>query len=163
MALVTSGGYGATPVAGNYAVADFGVAFAMPYVDAKAQDLWLVPYAGLTIYFASVDRKIAFERLAGTWFHRRVAMRTSFTAALTLSSPGLAGHTVSGPLANRFPIAAVGYRVSHFVRLTGGAMFYRVSSQNPTNASTSVAAAPFIGISVDVDFVDIARNGFSHL
>ncbi|HEX4420120.1 MAG TPA: hypothetical protein VH165_19530 [Kofleriaceae bacterium] len=158
-------GYGVTTDAGNFASPDFGVAFAFPRSAQGSYDTWLLPYFGLNLYAVPVDRKIPLSRLAAEHHPAlyRIAQRASLTVGLTLSNPSIAGYQVSGPLANRYPIAALGVRLTHFIRLTGGAVFYRISSQNPVDATSRLAAAPFVGLSVDTDVIDIAKNGISHL
>jgi hypothetical protein len=152
-------GEGATPQKGNFAAADLGAVFALPSASGT-HDLWLLPYIGLNLYFVPVDRSIPLYDLAAENHATiyRFFQRMSLTAGVTLTHPDLPGYVVTGPLASRYPLVAVGLRLSQYMRITGGAVFYRIASNNPINASTNVGAAPFVGVSVDADLITLVKD-----
>lgn len=161
----TTAGYGETPVAANFASPDFGIAFALPRALDGDHDLWMLPYFGLNLYAVPVDRAISLSNLAASnhpcWNY--IGQHASLTVGLTLAKPSLAGLALKGPLLDRYPVLALGWRISHFIRGTGGVVFYAQPSANPNDSTTHILAAPFLGVSVDTDIIDIAKNGFSHL
>ena len=154
-------GEGATPDKGNFASPDLGVAFAFPRPGDRIQ-FWTLPYVGLNLYATTVDRKIAFSNLAGTGIER-LEQRISLTVGLTLSNPSLPGFSISGPLANRYPVVALGVRLSHYTRFTAGVVMYQVGSQSPLDASTSIRVAGFAGLSLDADVVALVRTAYPSL
>lgn len=154
-------GEGATPDKGNYASPDFGVAFAFPRAGGDTH-FWTLPYFGLNLYATAVDRKIAFSNLAGDALER-AEQRISLTVGLSLSNPSLPGYSISGPLANRYPVAALGVRLSHFTRATAGIVMYQIASQSPLNASTAFRVAFFAGLSLDADIIALAKTAYSSL
>ncbi|HEX3765532.1 MAG TPA: hypothetical protein VHW23_42845 [Kofleriaceae bacterium] len=154
-------GEGATPDKGNYASPDFGVAFAFPRAGGDTH-FWTLPYFGLNLYATAVDRKIAFSNLAGSGLER-AEQRISLTIGLTLTNPSLPGYSISGPLANRYPVAALGVRLSHFTRATAGIVMYQAASQSPLDASMSFRVAFFAGLSLDADVIALAKTAYSSL
>jgi len=156
----TEPGSSTTPSAGNYASIDLGVAVAFA-TSGGTGNPWFLPYLGINLYFAPVERMVPFDRLAGTWCQRYLAQRFSLTGGFTLSSPGIPGRTVGTLLFGKYPLVAAGYRVSQYVRVTVGVVFYELSSRNPVLSSASVAVAPYGGISLDVDMIHFIVNGIS--
>ena len=146
-------GHGETPDAANFAALDAGLAVALPSGGSKV-DPWILPYLGFNIYATAVDRKIPLEDLTGgSW--QRFRQRVSLTFGVTLNQPSLVGREVRPILFERYPLVAIGVRVTHYMRLTGGTVFYKLVDENPASAGESIRLAPFVGLSADVDLLHI--------
>lgn len=148
-------GAGQTAAATNYASVDLGAAFAAPSGGTRF-DPWLVPYVGLNIYFAPVEREIPLEEIHGNRWDKFL-QRFSVTVGMTLSQPKISGRELkpfflgsSNPL-----VAALGLRLTPYSRLTMGAMIYSLADPNPASTGTSIYAAPFLGYSLDADVVHL--------
>jgi hypothetical protein len=101
-----------------------------------------------------VDRTIDLRDLTGT-FWNQVRQRVSLTIGITLSTPSIAGRTLSAPLLSHYPIAALGVRLTNYTRVTAGAVFYKIGDANPASAATSLTVAPFVGAALDVDIIHL--------
>jgi hypothetical protein len=141
-------GRGTTPPAANWASLDAGVALAFPS-GSDAQNFWALPYVGLNLYSVPVDRTIRLDALAGRSFRQRV----SITLGMTLTEPGLPDRSIHSVLFDNYPIAAFGYRVTHFARFTAGGVFYWLEAANPASSKVEFHAAPFVGASLDIDLI----------
>ncbi len=146
-------GKGATPSAANYASVDAGVFFSSPSGGAQTE-IWLVPYLGLNLYSTPVDRTIDPSELTGTKLDR-LRQRLSLTVGVTLSSPSIAGRTVAAPLLSRYPIVALGFRMTNYTRITAGAVLYDIADANPASAEHHLVAAPFVGAALDIDLIHL--------
>lgn len=148
-------GAGQTAPASNYASVDFGAAFAAPS-GGTSFDPWLVPYLGLNIYFVPVEREIPLEEIHGSHWDKFL-QRFSVTVGMTLSQPKISGREFkpfflgsSNPL-----VAALGYRLTPYSRVTMGAMIYSLGDVNPTSVGSGIYAAPFLGYSLDADVIHL--------
>lgn len=148
--VIPTAGSGETPTKANYASVDLGVAFAFTDFDT-----WFLPYVGLNLYAAPVDRTIAPSQLTGSAAHKYLWQRLSLTLGVSLSAPTTPGRTVGAPLLGRYPLAALGYRVGSYSRVVGGVVFYQLADPNPLSASKSLKGSPFVGASLDVDLVHL--------
>jgi hypothetical protein len=143
-------GKGTTPPAANWASLDAGVALAFPS-GSDAQNFWALPYVGLNLYSVPVDRTIRLDALAGRSFRQRI----SLTLGMTLTEPGLPDRSIHSVLFDNYPIAALGWRVTHFARFTAGSVFYWLDAANPASNRVEFHAAPFAGASLDIDLIHI--------
>ncbi|MGK3988611.1 hypothetical protein WME99_36545 [Sorangium sp. So ce136] len=150
---------GTTPEAGNYVALDAGVVLAAPMRGGDGPNFWVVPYFGVNFYAVPVDRTIPVNDLAGN----PVWQRLSATLGVSLTEPSLPGRATRGILFKRYPMAALGYRLTHFVRVTAGASFYEVADRNPTSNEYHFAVAPFAGASLDIDVIHMIREAFIKL
>lgn len=151
-------GAGETPNAGNYAAVDAGVVLSFPTAADELRP-WLLPYFGVNLYFTPVDRKIAVGDLVGNPFWQRF----SVTLGVSLAQPSLPDRTTRGIVFDRYPILALGWRFTHFVRGTAGAALFEIADRNPTSSDFHLAAAPFVGASLDIDVIHLIRDGFPKL
>lgn len=148
-------GHGATPSAANFGSIDAGAFVAFPSGGTQsATDIWLVPYLGLNLYSAAVDRTIELSQLTGSWLDR-ARQRVSLTIGVTLSAPSLAGRTLSAPFLGRYPLVALGLRTSSYSRITAGAVIYDLADANPASAAHELRAAPFVGAALDIDLIHL--------
>jgi len=145
-------GSGDTPNFANYVTPDLGVVLAAP-TGGKNFQAWVMPYAGLTFYFTAVDRTVALDQLVGR-YGQAFRQRVSLTLGMTLNDTSLPGRTLLKPLGfGNYPLAAVGVRLTSFVRITGGMIFYRIADPNPASGDGLLRVAPFVGASLDADVV----------
>ena len=149
---------GVTPNHANYVSPDLGVILGFPTAGATPQ-VWVMPYFGLNFYFTAVDRTVPLNQLVGD-YGQAFRQRVSLTVGMTLTDPSIPGRTVEKPLGfGNYPLLALGVRLTHFVRITGGAVFYRVADKNPASGDSRLMAAPFVGTSLDADVVHALREG----
>jgi hypothetical protein len=146
-------GEGATPPAANYGSADAGAFVAFPSGGAQ-RDVWLVPYLGLNLYSTPVDRTITLSELTGSWLDR-LRQRLSLTIGVTLSTPSIAGRSLSAPFLSHYPVVALGLRLSNYSRVTAGAVIYDLADANPASAAHTLVAAPFVGAALDIDLIHL--------
>ncbi|WP_437779743.1 hypothetical protein [Sorangium sp. So ce1097] len=149
---------GKTPEAGNYVALDAGVVLAAP-MRGDGPSFWLVPYFGVNFYAVPVDRTIPVNDLVGSPLWQRL----SLTLGVSLTEPSLPGRATRGILFDRYPMAALGYRMTHFVRVTAGAAFYEITDSNPASSEYHFAVAPFAGASLDIDVVHMITEAFAKL
>ncbi|HXK19833.1 MAG TPA: hypothetical protein VNG33_18610, partial [Polyangiaceae bacterium] len=146
-------GEGETASAANYAAIDTGVVAAFPLGYAGGNgDPWALPYVGLNLYFRPVDRTIPLSELVEQGWQR-----VSLTIGRTLSSPTLPNRTITD-FGFGFPVVAVGWRVSQFIRATTGTVFYQSNNPNPTSERTLFGVAPFVGLALDGDVIAIGQG-----
>lgn len=150
-------GSGVTPAAGYFVAVDAGVAVALPMV-AAASKPWLAPYLGLNFYLQPVDRRIPLRALAGDrWAH--TLQRASLTVGTTVTAPGIPGRATDTLVFGAYPLAAVGWRLTSYTRVSLGSMWFRVSKANPASTRKELAWAPFLGVSVDADVLSLIPKG----
>jgi hypothetical protein len=148
-------GYGTTPTAANFGSVDAGAFVAFPSGGSQSgTDIWLVPYLGLNLYTTPVDRTIDLDQLTGSWLDR-VRQRVSLTIGVTLSAPSIAGRTLNAPFLSRYPVIALGVRTSSYSRVTAGAVIYDIVDANPASGTHVLAAAPFVGVALDIDLIHL--------
>lgn len=158
IALFTRPDAGRTPQAGNHVAIDAGVVLAAP-LRGDGPTFWVVPYFGVNFYAVPVDRTIPVGDLAGD----PVLQRLSLTLGVSLTEPSFPDRATRGVLFKRYPMAALGYRMTHFVRVTAGAAFYEIADKNPTSSEYHFAVAPFAGASLDIDVVHMITAAFAKL
>lgn len=150
--LADGAGSGETQNFANYVTPDLGIVLAAP-TGGKNFQAWLMPYAGFTFYFTAVDRTVALDQLVGR-NGQAFRQRVSLTLGMTLNDTSLPGRTLMKPLGfGNYPLAAVGVRLTSFVRITGGTIFYRIADPNPASGDGVLRVAPFVGGSLDADVV----------
>jgi hypothetical protein len=149
-------GKGKTAQAASFASADVGVLLAFPS-GGTSQEPWVLPYVGLNLYATPVDRTIDFDELTGDGLER-LLQRVSLTAGVTLANPGIPGRVVKPIFLDLHPTLALGFRMTQFTRLTGGAVFYGLADKNPVSAAVSVEAAPYLGVSLDADIYYLVND-----
>jgi hypothetical protein len=148
-------GFGKTPAAANYASVDAGVLVGFPSGGQHVEP-WVTPYLGFNFYLVPVDRSIPMGELTGSGWGK-VAQRVAITLGTTLIAPSITGRTVK-PAFVPGPLAALGVRLTHYVRLTGGGILYKLADKNPASAKETFYVAPFGGLSADIDLVHILTN-----
>jgi hypothetical protein len=152
-------GKGTTPDKGSYGSVDAGLLVAFPSGGSTAT-AWVVPYLGANLYFAAVDRTIPLHEMTGTP-SMQFRQRVSLTAGVTLTAPSIDGRIVKPLILTRYPVFAAGFRVSQYLRVTAGAVLYQLGDKNPASTAASLRAAPFLGVSADIDFVHFLTSNNS--
>lgn len=165
-----------TPNAGNYAWFELGVGIAPVHTRAGVESFWVLPYSGLNLSFAPVDRVVPLSQLVGGW-----TQRVSVTLGLALTGPALtavggepaAGLFGPGPVVPRrkiapafgsiYPVVAVGYRPTHFTRVSLGVVLYTEIDGNPAVDESVLRVTPFVGYSIDLDLLEVLKNGVARL
>lgn len=108
-------------------------------------------YTGVNVHLASVQREIAFDQLYScSWFHR-LRQRTSLTLGFTLTDPAFEGVELEKTELGFYPIVAAGYRLSHHIRVVGGAVMFEAKSNDDFSKGTSKGIAGFVALSLDID------------
>ncbi len=157
-----------TPPAGSFASPDVGAFLAAPVLFRRgsadpgiAGDPWVLPYAGLNLYLEPVERDVPLDQLVETkkrWFSRQ---RWSGTLGFVFKAePSISDRRVKAPILSAYPVVGVGYRVTPYLRITGGAVGYMLLDSNPGSKRASPSVAPFVGASIDTDLVSMLGNAF---
>ena len=146
-------GQGTTPAAANYASVDAGAVLAFPVGGISSQP-WILPYLGLNIYTAPVDRVVSPSDLTGG-FWMDVRQRLSATIGFTLSDPTIPGRTLSPMFLGHYPVVALGFRTTQFTRVTAGTVLYNVADANPASAQVQLGGAVFLGAALDIDVIQL--------
>jgi hypothetical protein len=104
---------------------------------------------GANIYFRPVNKKAPL-RLKGTWKHR-----LAMTVGITFTNLKLEDETrYENLLGDRSNLmVGMGYRLTHSIRIGGGAMFFLKNDPNPLVTERSLGATPYISLSFDVDLI----------
>jgi hypothetical protein len=143
-----------TPDAYNFASPDFGIAVGVTS-GGSGPNAMVLPYVVLNLYAAAVDRTIPVSEITGTGW-QRFSQFFSVSFGLTLAPPSVPGRTVVNPLSiASYPVLAGGVRVSQYMRVTGGAVFYSLADPNPAVTQIHLRGAPFLGFSLDADVVSL--------
>lgn len=141
--------------AGSYISPDVGVLIGAP-IHKEVFDLWLLPYLGVNLYLTPVERRIPLSELVGaTW-----KQRLSLTIGATLSAPADPKQTIKPLFLERYPLIALGFRMTHYSRITIGSLFCFVGDANPASKEDRLVAAPFISLSLDADLFELIEKKF---
>ena len=137
----------------------------------------ILPYVGVNLYFAPVDKDIPLSYLrysrrreaalkgssSCSWFNT-LLYRTSATVAITYSTNAFtsAPSERRGLIGNQALLVGIGYRVKDSFRITmGTTLFYSTNQPKFTQFDQKLAASPFIGIAFDWDVRGFFTNIFS--
>lgn len=152
--------------ANTYVCADLGIAL-LPAI-AK-----LTPYIGTNIYFRPINTNAPLKwcdhdkypdgnsynprRYWSNWLGRRLSL------VIGVSVVSVAKTYIRGDLmANSFNIiTGVGFRITDWVRISGGALWYSKFDANPLNTTQTIKPTPFISISFDLRIKTALNNLFS--
>lgn len=155
-----------TPPAGSFASPDLGAFVAAPLLiphgsgnPAMQGDPWVLPYAGLNLYLEPVERDVPLDQLVER--RRSFFSRQRWSATLGFvfkAEPSIRDRRVQAPILSAYPVVGIGYRVTSYLRVTGGAVGYMLMDANPASNRSSPAVAPFIGASIDTDLVSMLLN-----
>lgn len=156
-----------TPSAGSFASPDLGVFLAAPVLFPRGSsspglaggEPWVLPYVGLNLYLEPVEREVPLDQLVESKHRLFSRQRWSGTLGFVFKTePNIRGRRVQAPILGAYPVIGVGYRVTSYLRVTGGAVGYWLLDSNPVSQRQSPVAAPFIGASIDTDLVSLLLN-----
>jgi hypothetical protein len=104
-------------------------------------------YVGVNFYLSAVDKEEPLTGLASD-FKKRV----SLTAGLTLGGLKSADERgVKGLLGGSRLVFGAGYRLSSYLRVSGGAVVYRYENPHPLSNQKGLGASPYLSFSLDFD------------
>lgn len=107
-------------------------------------NLGFSPYLGFHVNFRPYNTDIPFNTIKKKFFEH-----LSFNAGVLVGSLSQEG-VRTGIIGKTFIFSGLGYCFGHAVRLTGGFIFYRTENDNPLIDRKSLAATPFLGVSMDI-------------
>lgn len=146
-----------------YASADLGLAGALLPVRGGTPRGELVAYFGVNLYFTAIDKDEPLWPVRQDPPGRNFLRRFSMVAGFSVIRPQLNRDlSVKGILRNQVLLTGVGFRVLDYLRLGGGAMWYRQDSLNPLASADRTAArvAPYLSLSMDIDVIGTVRGWF---
>lgn len=110
----------------------------------------MVPYLGFNINFRSIDKNIPMHMVRyKTWRHY-----FSFVAGITLRSVAIAGKREDF-FGNSSFLTGLGLRLSNYIKLTGGTVWFKGIDPNPLSANKPVRVSPYAGISIDLELREL--------
>lgn len=112
----------------------------------------VVPYAGANFYFSPVNKEMPLWHCP--WRHAE-CLSKAVSATLGVTTNGVAQQGRTADLfASNDIFAGVGARVSDFLRVSGGGLFFRQIT-NVTNNRMQLAVRPAFTASIDADLRDL--------
>jgi hypothetical protein len=106
------------------------------------------PYVGANFYAVPVNRDIPLGHL-----FQNPLQRTSLTLGVTVASVAQAGRR-ENLFASSAGIVGVGYRLTDFLRLSVGSLFFLSNDPNPLVTDYSLGLDPYVSLSVDFGIRD---------
>jgi hypothetical protein len=104
----------------------------------------LVPYAGTNIYFVPINTNVPLSQKGG--FGRRFSVTLGYTLQSIADQRTRDDFAGSGAL-----VAGAGFRVTESIRFGAGALLFYKKNSNPLITGETVAAAPYVSFSFDVN------------
>jgi hypothetical protein len=130
-------------------VPDFG--FILPFTKGQAGFLQdFTPYMGFNVNFRSMDKNIKLRQIR----YKSLRHYLSFSAGLTMRSLKI-DKKRDDFFDKTSLITGLGIRLSNYLRLTGGVVWFKVPDPNVITNNTLVRLTPFVGLSVDVDLIEL--------
>jgi hypothetical protein len=133
---------------GVYFSTVFGAGPALAF-GGTAPEAWAVPYVGVDVYFAPIDRAVAVDDLKKLLFRR-----LGLTLAVAAYAPvqDVPNRLDKGLLSQTTLLAGVTYRVGRFTNVTAFVVPYKVSPDNPLAEPYQLSTAGGLALSFDADF-----------
>ena len=117
----------------------------------------LVPYLGFQINFRPINKNIRFSSINNkTWKHRM-----SYMMGLTTSSIAIQERR-EDLFGKNSLLIGLGFRLNNTIRLTGGTVWFKKLDKNPLSNRKLLSFSPSVGISVDLEILDLF-NGLKEL
>ncbi|MCF8275539.1 MAG: hypothetical protein K9J17_02300 [Flavobacteriales bacterium] len=132
---------------------DFGVAYARNVLNGSGAFNSVVPFFGLRFNLRPLDPNLAFRHIQFKTFWHRSSVNVSYSP-ITISD----GKTRFDIYKNMNFLVGYGFRFSNVVNLSVGAMFYRRDNPEPFNSNKQLTAMPYVGLSIDFDLLDAAKD-----
>lgn len=117
-------------------------------------------YVGVNFYPSAVDKEEPLEGLTSD-FKKRFSLTAGFTTSLGLKSAEDEG--VKGLLGGARLLFGAGYRLTSYVRLSGGAVVYRYENPHPLSNQKGLGASPYLSLSLDFDTFSWLREQASKI
>ncbi len=131
---------------GSYFSPAFGAGPAVAFGGSEPV-MWAVPYVGLDVYFAPIDRALPLREVGG--FFRHVGLFVGLTAYAPLMD--VPNREVAGLLDGVTLVAGPTVRVGRFGNVSVPLVPYRVLPANPLEDPGQVAVAAGVALSFDLD------------
>jgi hypothetical protein len=131
-----------------WVTADVGVAVGHFFGEGDTSKAGPSLYFGLNFYLTELDK-------AEPCCHS-FSQRFAFIAGLTLTDPS-GVENVDGVIGDRMLMTGAGLRLTDYLRLSGGALYYRQDNPNPLVDDDKVKAAPYLSLSMDVDVIGTVK------
>ena len=110
----------------------------------------LVPYVGLQVNFRPINKNVRFKSIKNkTLWHRM-----SFMTGLTTTSIAIPNQREDLFGSNSL-LTGLGFRLNNTLRITGGMVWFKRFSENPLSNRKTLSFSPSVGISIDVEFLEI--------
>lgn len=113
----------------------------------------MLPYIGFQLEFRYFDKNIPFNLIRPKTFLHYL----SFTSGLSLASIKKEGKR-DDFFANKSLLLGLGLRISSATRFTFGTILFRKEDKNPLIDNKTLAATPFIGLSIDLKLKSILND-----
>lgn len=121
------------------------------------RDFWgLSPYAGLQINFRASKTDMPFRVYRG-YPIAKLSMSLGYSINQMKADSKRSDFFTKGSL-----LTGVGYKMSHALRLTGGALWFYAEDPNPIITRKELNCVPYLGLSVDLSIAELL-NGFKDL
>jgi hypothetical protein len=131
-----------------YVSADVGLM--MPVFRKQGTDIAL--YVGVNLYFEAVDKNVPLSVDGG------IGKRFSLMGGITLDKISDPPKSIEGVIGDQFLMGGVGFRLTDYLRLGGGVVFFDQRDPNPTVSQTSLRVAPYFALSLDSDVIGIVKD-----
>lgn len=112
----------------------------------------VTPYVGLNIAFRPLDSDIPFKLLVKNR-HLKLWQRLTANVGVTVTSITKTGYRTN-LFGNNNVIAGLGFKFSHVINMSFGAMIYNNVNPNPLLDKKTIGVAPYIGLSVNLKIKD---------
>ncbi len=142
---------------GHFASPEAGLSLAVPL--ASEEGPWLLPHAGVQLFFVPVDRSFRMNQLVGSP-GERLLQRFSLSAGAVLAPPQRTEVPVVGIAGTKglLPSGGVGLRVSQFASIHSGVVFFQ---RLPPGQNAELGMAWTIGLSLGADVLALLEHSLS--
>ena len=130
-------------------VPDFGF-LAMFKGGESANVETILPYLGFNVNFRPIDKSIPLHLVR----YKSWRYRFTFTSGVTLTPIKLADRR-EDLFGNYSLVTGIGFRLSNYIKLTGGVIWFKASSTDPLSTSTYLSCLPYAGLTADFEIVDL--------
>jgi hypothetical protein len=111
----------------------------------------LSPYLGFNIGFRAIDKNINFRRMLR---NKTIWHRLSFSSGITLRSMAIKNKREDFFDKSNL-ITGLGFRINNWLRLSGGAVWFKAVDPNPLIDDKPLRFSPYAGVSIDLELQDL--------
>ena len=126
-------------------------------ISAKSVDIAM--YTGFNLYFTAVDKDDPLSNQGN--FYVTLPQRFSISAGMTLDGIRDPEGSVSGIIGDKALLAGFGLRITDYLRVNSGAIFFRQANRNPVSGKKHLRLAPYLAFSIDMDVVGTIKDFFT--